>query len=457
MVAFGLSRLTPGDPIECGSGLLEFGEKYSVYNQDYKKQYTKVAKQKGLDLPPFYFNINALSQPDTLHRILLKNDREQCKHLINKWGNWPAIQRWRISQQSLVQAMEQHSAHYGKDTLIQIRRLISSLEFARDETTIKRNYNSLSTLAVSPKKIQDKINIAAQSFENIFSDTSRWKNLVPTFHWFGFNNQYHSWISNLLVGDFGISCQNGLPAVQKIRKSIFWTLMLNIPSILLAFLIAIPLGVKAGMNAGAKLDTISTNILFVLFSLPSFWVGTLLIVFLTTPEYGKYLDIFPSVGLGNLPSSAPFWDRFWESAGHLILPIFCNTYVAIAVIFRQMRSGVLNVLPQGYIQTARAKGLGQQAIERKHIFKNAIFPIITIFGSVLPAAIAGSVVVEIVFNIPGMGSETIQSIFNRDWPVVYAILFIGAVLTLLGILLSDLLYAWLDPRVSFNNSKKGHE
>ena len=126
-------------------------------------------------------------------------------------------------------------------------------------------------------------------------------------------------------------------------------------------------------------------------------------------------------------------------------------------MYKRQRSGVLNVLPQGYIQTARAKGLGQQAIERKHIFKNAIFPIITIFGSVLPAAIAGSVVVEIVFNIPGMGSETIQSIFNRDWPVVYAILFIGAVLTLLGILLSDLLYAWLDPRVSFNNSKKGHE
>jgi len=457
MVAFGLSRLTPGDPIECGTGLLEFGEKYSVYNQDYKNQYTKIAKQKGLNLPPFYFNINSLAQPDTLHRILLKSDREHCQFLINQWGNWTGIQAWRKNQQNLVQKVEKMNDDFDRDTIIQIRRLISSLEFARDRTSISGAYSALSELTVGQKYIQDQISLAAISFNSVFLYPKPWKNLVPTFHWYGFNNQYHRWMSNMLVGDFGISCQNGLPAVRKIRKSIFWTLMLNIPSIFLAFLIAIPLGMKAGMNVGSKVDTISTNLLFILFSLPAFWVGTLLIVFFTTPEYGRYLDLFPSVGLGNLPSSAPFWDRFWESAGHLILPVFCNTYVAVAIIFRQMRSGVLNVLPQNYIQTARAKGLTELAIQRKHVFKNATFPIITLFGSVLPSAIAGSVVVEIVFNIPGMGAETIQSIFNRDWPVVYAILFLGAVLTLLGILLSDLLYAWLDPRVSFNNQSKNHE
>ncbi len=457
MVAFGLSKLTPGDPIECGSGLLEFGEKYSVYNQDYKELYSKIAKQKGLDLPNFYFNINALSQPDTLHKIILKDDREQCLYLMNEWGNWPGIQTWRSAQKNLVHSIERKESTFGKDSLIQIRRLISSLEFDRNKQSIIVAYQSLTNLTKGSTDIQELISTASKKFNEIFDDSSKWKSLVPTFHWYGFNNQYHRWMSQMIKGDFGVSCQNGLPAIRKIRKSIFWTLMLNIPSIFLAFLIAIPLGIKAGMNTGAKLDIISSNVLFILFSLPSFWVGTLLIVFFTTPEYGKFMDWFPSVGLGNLPASAPFWDRFWESAGHLILPVFCNTYVSVAIIFRQMRSGVLNVLPKGFIQTARAKGLSSNSVQRKHVLKNAIFPIITMFASVLPSAIAGSAVVEIIFNIPGMGAETINSIFNRDWPVVYAILFLGAVMTLFGILLSDLLYAWLDPRVSFNNKSKEHD
>ncbi len=455
MVAFGLSKLTPGDPIECGSGLTEFSERYSVFNADYEKIYRKTAKEKKLDLPNFYFNINPYNHPDTLHRIVLKTDREHCKSLINQWGNWPAIQNWRKAHSVLIKSLEKESNQLSPDTLLSIRRIISDIEFGLDANRIESIYTQFYAFGNTPI-LQENCKTAQSNFKQIFSEQRGWANLIPTFHWYGFNNQYHHWMKNMLKGDFGISCQNGLPAVRKIKKSMFWTLMLNIPSLILVFLIAIPLGIKAGMNKGSNLDRWSNNILFVLFSLPTFWIGTLLIVFFTTPEYSKYLDWFPSVGLGNLPSSSPLMDRFWESASHLILPVICSSYVAIAVIFRQMRSGVLNVLPQGFILTAKAKGLEESQVQRRHIFKNSIFPIITIFASVFPGMIAGSAVIEIVFNIPGMGNEIVQSIFNRDWPVVYAILFLSAGLTLVGILISDILYAWLDPRISFSQNKKAN-
>lgn len=162
----------------------------------------------------------------------------------------------------------------------------------------------------------------------------------------------------------------------------------------------------------------------------------------------------PARGMGSLPSTAPFWDRFVESLSHLILPVFCLTYGSLAFISRQMRGGMLDVLQQDYIRTARAKGLGQRAVVWRHAFRNALFPIITLFASIFPAALAGSVVIESIFNIPGMGKLTISAINQQDWPLVYTILMFSALLTMIGILVADALYALLDPRVSYTNPKK---
>ncbi|MEM9848821.1 MAG: ABC transporter permease, partial [Bacteroidota bacterium] len=170
------------------------------------------------------------------------------------------------------------------------------------------------------------------------------------------------------------------------------------------------------------------------------------IVFFTTPQYG--MDIFPSIGLGSSSmEDDPFWTVFFERAGHLILPIFCVTYAALAFITRQMRAAMITVLSQDYIRTARAKGLNERKVIWKHAFRNALFPLITLLGSLFPSLIAGSVILEIIFNISGMGSLIFDAIFAQDWPVVYSVLMIGTMLTMLGILLADLLYAWVDPRI----------
>ena len=131
----------------------------------------------------------------------------------------------------------------------------------------------------------------------------------------------------------------------------------------------------------------------------------------------------------------------------MVLPVFALSYGALAFISRQMRGSMVDVLRQDYVRTARAKGLKEKAVVWKHAFRNALFPIITMFASVLPASIAGSVVIEVIFNIHGMGKVVVDSIFRDDWPLVYSVLMLASVLTMVGILLADILYALADPRI----------
>jgi len=264
------------------------------------------------------------------------------------------------------------------------------------------------------------------------------KLLIPSINWYGLNNQYHFWITNFLSGNFGISRRDYNPVVDKIKYQLPWTLYINIPAIIIVYLIAVPLGIYTAVYRDSKFDKIITTTLLLLYSLPVFWIGTMLVNFFTTPEYG--MKWFPSILLnGN--------ELTWENATKLILPIFCATYGALAFMTRQMRSSMLNTLQQDYIRTAKAKGLSEKVVIWKHAFRNSLFPLITIFGSVLPAAFAGSVIVEQIFNINGMGLLLLDSIRNQDWPVVYAILMIAAILTMVGLLIADILYVIADPRV----------
>jgi peptide/nickel transport system permease protein len=250
-----------------------------------------------------------------------------------------------------------------------------------------------------------------------------------------------------LRGDFGISLSHRMAVTEKIKPALFWTLVINLAAIALAFLMAVPLGVWSAVKRGQTFDKATTIGLFMLYSLPAFWVATLLLIFFTTREYG--MDFFPSGGLGNVPTSAPWWQQIWLATPHLMLPIVCVAFPSIAYIARQARGGMANVLSQDFIRTARAKGLPERTVIWRHGFRNALFPLITLLASVVPSAIAGSVAVEAIFNIPGMGWLTLQAIGQNDWPIVFTVLMLGAVLTVVGMLLADVLYRWADPRLNY--------
>ena len=291
------------------------------------------------------------------------------------------------------------------------------------------------------------------SYDHVKNNKTPSKLWTPTFRWYGFNNQYHLWFTGFITGNFGKSTQDGREVVEKIKNALSWTLLLNFISIFLAYLISIPLGVKAAANRDSVFDKTSTLVTFLLYSLPSFWIATILVVFFTTPEYGAWTNIFPSIGLGKNYGISSGWANFWDTAAHLILPVFCLTYTALAFISRQVRGGMLDVLKMDYIRTARAKGVDQKKVIWKHAFRNSLFPIITLFAAVFPATMAGSVVIEVIFNIPGMGRLAFDAIFADDWPIVFSVLMLAAILTIIGNLVADMLYATTDPRVTFTATK----
>jgi peptide/nickel transport system permease protein len=288
------------------------------------------------------------------------------------------------------------------------------------------------------------------AFGNIESNATPLKNKIPSVKWYGINNQYHNWITKFMVGDFGISYQDGRPVKSVLWDAIRWTVMLSLLSILLSYLIAIPIGVNSAQNKGSKGDQITTTFLFILYSLPSFWVATLLIMFFGG---GDFFDWFPSYGVGEVTDSMNFIEIVGVRLKYLFLPLVCYTYGSLAFISRQMRGAVINSLGQDYVRTAKAKGLSQKVVLWKHAFRNSLLPIITLFANIFPLAISGSIVLEIIFSIPGMGKLAYEAILRRNYPIVFSVVMFSGILTLVGNLVSDILYAVVDPRISYSSKK----
>ncbi len=453
LLAFGLSKAAPGDPVELLSrgGLGDAQQNVA----DADRLYQELAAQLGLGKPPFYFSLSPAAYPDTLYQVLRRDHRATLSKLIAQYGNWEEISDYyhflRTFNRRLENLMEESPSH----GLRGIRTALQQLYLAHTDARISSLLDNMEAQAAQDSSLQQRLLPEVQQlkekYRKLKSEATPALLYLPDIKWYGWDNQYHNWIISFLALDFGKSYYDSRPVADKMKDALSWTLLLNILSVIIAYVLAIPLGVFSAIWKDSLFDRTSTIALFILYSLPNFWIATMLLVFFTTPEYG--MDWFPSIGTGNLPEDAPFWSRFWETASHIVLPVFCLTYGALAFISRQMRGGMLNVIRQDYIRTAWAKGLSGKKVVWKHAFRNALFPIITMFASIFPAVFAGSVAIEVIFNIPGMGKLTIDAIIQRDWPIVYTVLMLAAILTMAGILAADLLYAWADPRVSYNKKR----
>lgn len=465
LLAFGLSKVAPGDPVEL---LLRGGAEVQGTGRGnpeaVERVYAGAAKRLGLDKPPFYISLSSRAYPDTLYRITRKDYRETLHKLIAQYGNWPEIQVYIKTIGEVEQALRHVPDTIAPQAVTTIRQSVQQLYVSYADAKIQGQFNKMAALLDEfPKtgdalfyrnRLEEQLADLQQQYSQVQETATPSKLYVPDVKWHGLDNQYHNWFVNFLKGDFGISYLDQRPVWHKLKDALFWTLILNALAVIFAYGLSIPLGVWSAVKKGSSFDRATTITLFILYSLPTFWIATMLVVFFTTPEYGRWLDIFPSVGLGSLRSDAPFWSRFWEVASHLILPVFCLTYASLAIIARQVRGAMLDTLRHDYIRTARAKGVPENTVIWKHAFRNALFPLITLFASVFPAALAGSVILEYIFLIPGMGKLVLDSITARDWPTVFAILMLGAVLTMVGILIADILYALADPRVAYGKKNK---
>ena len=255
--------------------------------------------------------------------------------------------------------------------------------------------------------------------------------------------QYIDWLTRLARFDFGNSFLDGRRVIVKIAERIPITLLINVLSIFLIFIIAIPIGISSSIKLNSFYDKFMTVFVFIGFAMPSFWLALLLMSF-----FGIKLQILPVLGIKSLFfDQLPIWAKAIDLGRHLILPVFVSAFAGLAGMSRYIKTNMLNVLHENYIRTARAKGLPESRVIYKHALKNALLPVITILGLSVPGLIGGSVIIETVFSIPGMGRLAFEAVMARDYPVIMAGLVISALLTLLGNLIADISYCWADPRI----------
>jgi peptide/nickel transport system permease protein len=283
-------------------------------------------------------------------------------------------------------------------------------------------------------------------------DPEMYKQLVKVYNldkplW----QQYWLWLTSLLRLDFGRSfAPHGRPVLGMIAERLPITLLLNIVEMLIIVATAIPIGALSATRQYSTFDKVTTIFVFVGFATPDFWLALLLMIL-----FGVQLGWLPISGLRSLNwEYLSFWRQQVDFLSHLALPVLVATFGGLAGFSRYMRQSMLEVIRQDYIQSARAKGLAERVVIGKHALRNALLPIVTILGLSLPTLIGGSVIVESVFAIPGMGQLMVQAAFERDYPVLMGNLVIVSTLTLVANLLADLAYSLVDPRIRVGRRRR---
>ncbi|MFN0275652.1 MAG: ABC transporter permease subunit [Chitinophagales bacterium] len=480
LLAFVISINAPGDPVDRMLNRTQGGGEQLSNLQNNIEQKELWTHRLGLDLPVFYIQISNAATPDTLYKIYDPGEKNALQRLLAQNGNWKYISVYHHAVQELLLSYDKLKAdtatinQFGENAVQSAISLSKndalSLTVTHDPAIIESKLSGLASIYsqfsfFSPQKtFLEGISI---KYTDMIENKTTWKNYIPAVHFYKYN-QYHRWIfgdgnwltgkgsiysKGIIRGDFGLSYQTQLPITQVIKERVPWSLTFTFISVLLAYLISLPIGIKAASKKNSLFDRTSSVVLFILYSMPAFWFATLLLMTFANPHV---MQLFPASGVQpvtGIPDDTNFFQRINLYLPYLILPTICYTYSQLAFLSRITRVSTLEVISQDYIRTARAKGLPEGKVIYKHAFRNSLLPVITVFSNILPLAIGGSVILETIFTIPGMGREIFYAINNKDYPMIITVFTITGILTLLGYLIADILYAVADPRISY--SKKG--
>ena len=441
IITFIIIKMAPGDPTAFKMGNQQSG---MSSDQNLAKQVIEQTREiYGLD-KPLLLNFKIFNYEDNWEDVVayLEAGNPTSGRAYDDIVE-PIKQADEVAVPFLVSLLEQESID-EKERLVALEILtlkqklsISSEMSIEKQLEYVRNwwYGGTDSTGVERQPAMDTYQFSAwNKFTRIFTDA-----------------QYPRWLVNMMTLDFGNSIKDNRPVLDHIKESVPVSLIFTFTSFVLAYLIAIPLGIYSATHQYTTGDKVTTVILFVLYSLPNFWVATMAIVFFGG---GDFLNIFPVSGLHSVGyEEMGAWDRFVDLLHHIALPLIIWTYGSFSALSRYMRGSMLEVIRQDYIRTARAKGLSERVVTYKHALRNSLIPIITMLANLLPLAISGSIIIESIFSIPGMGQLSFNAVLFRDYPIIMAVTTISAMLTLLGILLSDLLYAVVDPRITFEGKK----
>lgn len=469
LLAFVISIHAPGDPVDqliSGGAMDEIEAKGS----DLVAYKAEMREKLGLNLPVFYLSMETLADIDTVYRIPDVDQREMLVRVSRNSGNPEGTMQWHqlmLKTESLVQNFDPSKVNLSSPGYLsqvsKIKSLIRLMSRTTDEELRIQRVDSLESLFSTTSgmaNIRESWLESEQSLKLLRANSIWWKQWIPTIEVHGVKNQYHRWLfgdgkdrKGIVGGDFGISYRDGQPISDRIGARMKWSMVLALGSLFLAWLISLPLGLYSALKTGGWFDKISGWMVFSFWSIPSFFTGTLLLVFFANPDF---LDWFPTGGVKD-PSlfdpEWPVWKRLAHYIPYLVLPVATYTLTALAFLSRQVRAGVKVEMQKDYIRTARAKGVSEGRIVTRHAFRNSLIPLITIMGQYLPAVFGGSVIIETIFSIPGMGFEIYESIISNDYPMIVTVFTLFGFMTMLGYLLSDIGYALADPRIRYSGKK----
>ncbi len=413
-LVFLVSKLTNTDAVE--SLLASQGISFQT-NANYQEIYTKEYIKQHNDLPLYYLSIAPDHYPTNLHSIPDENQKAFIKRLLKGGYDDHAIDQYRL-----------FIADIKSDSTLTVFNLES---YTPENVVLLDTYNKFS----QDQKSKLDIIITQKSLFHF-----------PDFRWHGLQNQFHYWLGNVLAGDWGTSFLDGRPVVQKVASAFNWTFTLMIINLILLVLIGVPVVLFAVYKQGLFGQTIEWISMF-FYIIPIFWLATLIQVFLTTPDYG--MQLFPAYQQDYL-SEKSFLDILNSFFTQYLPAVICLLLTDLAVFIRLLKGNIAKEKLLPYVETASAKGLSYWEVLTKHILPNTLIPIITILVGSIPAFLAGSLILEVIFNIPGMGRLLFNSITKADWSVVYFIVLIIGFLTTIFFLIGDLLYKYFDPKIKYD-------
>ncbi|MEZ6007570.1 MAG: ABC transporter permease [Planctomycetota bacterium] len=457
--------LAPGDPgAKSAGGGLDSGPPEDLTNLEQGRSKRAVREKFGLNRPRFWNDWDELPKEEVKSALAAvlggvpEAGAERYKEAsrdLDDWGTYslrPLVALLpELRDEPRLQSM---ALRYLRQNAYRVRALYppgyvpTAEERARDQEVDRQN------LLIRSDDMTWAIEASPEERDPVVAKWQAWwkeREADHTYSGFGqvwnrlTDTQFAKYWSNLARGDMGRSIRTNERVSDMILSRLKYSLSLAVPSFLIAWILAILLGVFSATHHRSVADQGLGVVLFALYSIPSFVMGTVLQRWLA-----MQLDIFPQSGFQSdsvIGMTTP--ERLKDILWHITLPMICYTYTGLASLSRFARAGMLDVLQMDYIRTARAKGLKNRTVVWRHAFRNGAMSLVTLLGTALPILLAGSVIIEYIFNIDGFGNLMITSIRQNDYNVVMGIQLIVAMLTLIGLLLTDLIYAAMDPRISF--------
>lgn len=437
-LVFLLSRLLPGS--YASESILQEGNGYYAKGStaDRTLAYKQYLIRTGQNLPLFYFSItSSASLPDSVLQNIPEGAHSAIQQLAWQSGSWKeSYSFWRALQELQLQASPTQL-----QAIVPYLQTITATADAQQRVQAARAITRYdATFQPAQELYRLALNLQQQQGSLDF--------LIPSFRWHGTANQYHRWLTGILRGDFGTSYRDNRSVTDVISEASSNTFWIIFTSMLLTTLAALELSIKLVQPRHSRWRKAVMPVLFLIDSIPLFVLALLFLVLFASPAF---LQLFPVYGLGYSQGDQSWLEQISRTVPYLALPILCLSLAHLPYLANQFYNALSEAESMDYTRTAQAKGLPPGLIIRKHMLRNALLPIITLLSDFLPGLIAGSVIIETIFAIPGVGRLLVTSVQARDYPLLVAIVLIVALAKVISHVMADVCYAYADPRIRYQS------